>query len=397
MATIAKIEVENFMSHRNTSVELTSGLNLITGDNLSGKTNLLRALRWALFNEGPPFDSDPMVDSLRYGQGDSKAPFARVRVVMDDGSWVERYRSRGRNEYRIGLPDGTTELHSRPGANFYERVGEVTGIFPVTVGDEHIVIGWQGVFDSKLLVGETSQTVDKYITNMIGVNVLESAARAAENDKRKLGNELSIHDKRKQDLTAKLEQFVGLDGAEDKLRKATELTADADVAERSVTQASAALQSRQLAVTLGSKYGRLLRDVTAKTDDVHGAWAEWEDNEQQVATAEEAITTLTQAHILSVRGKTALDVAVERVTTAREITDEVTEAEQSLNSAISALHQYQSAMDLEGSRRREIKQRENELNSLQSTLSDLLKELDICPECGRPGKCPVCGAEVTVT
>jgi len=47
---IRKLEIRNFQSHRNTVLEFCSGLNMIIGKTDAGKTSILRALRWNIWN-----------------------------------------------------------------------------------------------------------------------------------------------------------------------------------------------------------------------------------------------------------------------------------------------------------------------------------------------------------
>ena len=44
---LSKLVLENFKRHKNLTVDLTSGLNLITGPNYTGKSTLLQAIRYA--------------------------------------------------------------------------------------------------------------------------------------------------------------------------------------------------------------------------------------------------------------------------------------------------------------------------------------------------------------
>lgn len=47
---IKKLEIQNFRSHRNTKLEFVKGVNCIIGLPDSGKTNIIRAINWALTN-----------------------------------------------------------------------------------------------------------------------------------------------------------------------------------------------------------------------------------------------------------------------------------------------------------------------------------------------------------
>ena len=45
-----KIKIENFQSHKKTELDLVPGVNVVVGKSNSGKTAILRALKWLVFN-----------------------------------------------------------------------------------------------------------------------------------------------------------------------------------------------------------------------------------------------------------------------------------------------------------------------------------------------------------
>jgi len=47
---IKRVQLENYRSHSNTTVEFTKGVNLILGKNGRGKTSILEAISSVMFN-----------------------------------------------------------------------------------------------------------------------------------------------------------------------------------------------------------------------------------------------------------------------------------------------------------------------------------------------------------
>ncbi len=72
---ITKVEIENFYSHRNTSIEFDRGINMIVGPNGAGKSTILNAIRFAMF--GKERESDPVMHG---------ATFCRVVLEYQIGS-----------------------------------------------------------------------------------------------------------------------------------------------------------------------------------------------------------------------------------------------------------------------------------------------------------------------
>ena len=98
---ITKVKIHNFQSHKDTTVEFKDGMNIIVGESNSGKTSILRAIRWVLDNT--PKGSD----FITSGEDECS-----VIVTFSDGTSIERTRTRNdAGEYRVHgklyQPDGT--------------------------------------------------------------------------------------------------------------------------------------------------------------------------------------------------------------------------------------------------------------------------------------------------
>jgi exonuclease SbcC len=49
---IQKLKIKNFQSHHDTEIEFGPGINVITGTSDAGKTSILRAIMFVLYNNG---------------------------------------------------------------------------------------------------------------------------------------------------------------------------------------------------------------------------------------------------------------------------------------------------------------------------------------------------------
>ena len=79
---IQSVHIQNFQSHKNSTLEFSPGVNIIVGTSDSGKTAIIRALRWVVWNR-------PSGDSLRSTWGGKTS----VEICLDKGS-VERSKDR---------------------------------------------------------------------------------------------------------------------------------------------------------------------------------------------------------------------------------------------------------------------------------------------------------------
>lgn len=85
---IDSIEIKNFQSHKNTIINFTDGLNAIIGASDVGKTAIIRALRWVLYNE--PKGSDFITHQ------ESEAV---VKLNLNTGYSIERKRTKSSSGY----------------------------------------------------------------------------------------------------------------------------------------------------------------------------------------------------------------------------------------------------------------------------------------------------------
>lgn len=121
---INRIQIHNFQSHDDTTLELGAGINVLIGSSDSGKSAVIRALHW-LTGGG--------AQGLAYLH--DKADDGTVRVRVDghnEQGWfsVIRTRSKDVNSYMLVLNDETYEFDV-VGRNIPEEVATVLNMHPI--------------------------------------------------------------------------------------------------------------------------------------------------------------------------------------------------------------------------------------------------------------------------
>ena len=87
---ITKAKLTNFQIHRTRTVEFTDGFNVICGNSGKGKSAIVRAISWVLFN------------NLRgFAFKRTKAKKTEVELEMDSGIRVKRTKSKTVNRYEL--------------------------------------------------------------------------------------------------------------------------------------------------------------------------------------------------------------------------------------------------------------------------------------------------------
>ena len=79
---IKKVQLENYRSHSNTTVEFTKGVNLILGKNGKGKTSILEAISTVMFNTRDRSGKETGKSYIKFGEKSSKVD---IDFIANDG------------------------------------------------------------------------------------------------------------------------------------------------------------------------------------------------------------------------------------------------------------------------------------------------------------------------
>ena len=186
---IKHVEIKNFQSHEYTVVKFKDGLNAIIGESNSGKTSILRAIRWCL-------DNDPKgSDFITTGRDDCS-----VTVVFDDGTSIIRKRTRtDSGEYEVVgktiQPDGSISMWTQTYKGFANNL-------PVEIANIHQMpkinltkdicthLNMMSQLDGPFLVTESPQVKAAIIGRLTGTQIIDLAIK--ETNKTILSNSKTI-------------------------------------------------------------------------------------------------------------------------------------------------------------------------------------------------------------
>ena len=186
---IKKVEIENFQSHKNTTIEFKDGLNTIIGESNSGKTSILRAIRWCL-------DNDPKgSDFITTGKDNCS-----VTVVFDDGTSITRKRTRNESGTYdvIGKtvhPDGTVVKWNQTYKGFANNLPvEIMNIHQMPkvslTKDICTHLNMMSQLDGPFLITESPQVKAAIIGRLTGTQVIDLGIK--ETNKNILNNSKTI-------------------------------------------------------------------------------------------------------------------------------------------------------------------------------------------------------------
>ena len=199
MSEIKRINIIGFQSHNKTFLEPAPAgqLTVIVGPSDSGKTAVIRALRWLFYNlpQGADF--------IRVGSN-----HAQITVDYASGQQVTRARSRkGFNRYEIAAEGKDPDRFEGFGTAVPLEVQEITGVRPVQIGDMEMCLNLAEQLDGPFLGKSVSAPAKaKVLGKLAGTEEVDYAAKGvgtdiyrARQDEKRLADEVTrLRDELKQ-------------------------------------------------------------------------------------------------------------------------------------------------------------------------------------------------------
>lgn len=208
---INEIFVEGFQSHTNSHFNLGNGLNVITGPSDSGKTAIIRAVRWVAFNEpqGEAFVNESV------GQ-------ATVAIHLDNGIIISKHRRKGKTSYRIQTDPGDAgsvfEKSEVP-----EEVKQLLGITKQTFGDFVTALNFAFQLEAPFLISETPSSGAKVLGKLAGTEAVDLAVKSVSKDTYAARQERLLAEKEIERLAGNLLEYLDVDDKVQQLKTAESL------------------------------------------------------------------------------------------------------------------------------------------------------------------------------
>lgn len=179
---LKQLKIRNFEAHRNTTLNFHPGVNVIIGESDQGKSTILRALEWILFN-------DPLGEDIKSNWLDAVNTY--VQAEFDDGI-LKRKRTKSFNGYIL---NNDTE---NPFKGFKNHIPEkiksfinMDGINLLRQDDSLFMIGWKPsergrylneICDMKIIDTTTSNINKQIRAGNAKIKVLEETVEVNEQD-----------------------------------------------------------------------------------------------------------------------------------------------------------------------------------------------------------------------
>jgi exonuclease SbcC len=208
---IKSLSIKNYQSHHNSEFTFHEGVNVVIGSSDSGKTAIIRALRWIINNS-------PSGDSFRtYGSKETD-----IILKTFDNDLILKTKSNSKNEYKIRY----NNRHSEP--EIFKAFGQ--GI-PKEI--QHLLninnINFQYQLDSPFLLSSSSGEVARILNNTVNLDIIDQCLSSIAKRSRDTQRQLDYETNQLKDLEEKCQQYNYLEHMEKDIIELEEKNSEYDL------------------------------------------------------------------------------------------------------------------------------------------------------------------------
>jgi exonuclease SbcC len=184
---IESLKLENFQSHEKSDLNFAPGVNVIVGQSDSGKSSIIRALRWVTWNE-------PLGEAFRSHWGGDTI----VTAVTADGDEIKRIRTNSKNQYILN--ENQLEAFGN------EPPEEISSV--LRMND----INLQQQLDAPFLLSNTAGEVALHFNKVAHLDVIDFSRKKVESWLRSLQQQQANKESNLEELEDRLTEYDFVDG-----------------------------------------------------------------------------------------------------------------------------------------------------------------------------------------
>jgi len=174
---LKKIELENFQKHEKFEADFVQGVNILSGETDAGKSCIVRAIKWVMFNE-------PKGELVRRIGSDRTS----VSITLDNDVKIQRLKSNTENAY-IVVKDGEENRYDAIGKNVPVDVTNILGVSRMEVDKESLMLNIAPQIALPFLLKDSGTFRMKVFNKLTGNDILDDVAKSFNKDLLRIGRD----------------------------------------------------------------------------------------------------------------------------------------------------------------------------------------------------------------
>ena len=348
--SIKSVQLTNFQSHSDSTLEFSEGVNIILGASDSGKTAIIRAIRWALLNK-------PSGDEMRSNWGGD----TEVSVCTTNQYICRKKTKRDGSEYIL---DGLS--FKAFGTDVPKEIQDAFNMSSVNL---------QAQLDSPFLLSETPGNVASFFNGIAGLSKIDTATSNINSAIRELTSDIKYAEAQEKELQGRVEKFSHLEKFE----------ADVEVLEQMENQLSGSRKIRERLMDWCCDYQETNTAINVESEYLQYEEAitqifQWKDEVREQETHREKLNfLLNQIDSVeqSLSGSKTLTACEGSVNTLLDLYKDLNTAEDSRNKLFKAVKAVNSTNTV-------LEQAQCKYDALHASFEKAFPVGSLCPLCNKP-------------
>jgi chromosome segregation ATPase len=355
---LRNIKIENFQSHENTTLEFSPGITAIIGESDSGKSAIMRAIRWVVDNRPT---GEGFISWWNFQKG-KLAGSTKVTIETDDFIAVREKNKDGFNGYMAN-----TTVYGTVGTDVPISITDGLNINEMNIHRQ---------FESHFLLSMSAGDVAKYLNKLVKLDVIDTVIQNGTSEQRDLNGKVKDAQKSLIEAEDTITKYSWVLEAEKVYAEISEIDS---VISKSESTMEGLLKSISLLNEAGDyikKYRPLVAEADGIISDIKSLDQTYALMDEKWSAVSSAIGKIKQAGD-ALKFKQVVDDAIgimEMIRSVNDLIDTEKKKEQDMGKAVlTILSTTQSVIALR-----------KELEAAKASMPKL------CPTCGQPLKEDVC-------
>jgi len=190
---IKTLEIQNFQSHASSELIFHPGVNVIIGSSDSGKTAIIRALRWVIWNR-------PSGDSIQSHWGGETL----VKITTEDAIQITRIKGKG--DRYISHVTGEEDMEFKAfGTSVPEEINNFLNLNEINI---------QRQLDAPFLLSETSGEIAKHFNKIAKLDKIDTSMSFIKREMTTISSTMAYTEKNITNVEQELKKYDGIEQIE---------------------------------------------------------------------------------------------------------------------------------------------------------------------------------------